>query len=96
MLPVVEGIGRASFYTALSNALLFPFTIALFILTVNWSNAIALVVTGAVLVALNVRFLAANIQLARLPDQFKGWKVFKLSAQFLFLTLVLIVIGHIL
>jgi len=95
MLPVVEGISRASLYTALSNVLLFPFTIALFILTVNWSNAITLVAVGAVLVAPNVRFLAANIQLARVPDHFKAWKVFKLSTQFLFLTLVLIVIGHI-
>jgi len=77
------------------GAVLFPFTIALFILTVNWTNAITLVAVGAVLVALNVRFLAANIQLARVPDQFKAWKVFKLSTQFLFLTLVLIVIGHI-
>jgi len=95
MLPVVEGISRASFYTALSNALLFPFTIALFLLTVNWSNAVAAVVVGAILAAINIRFLIANIRLARVPDQFKAWKVFKLSAQYLFFVLVLIVIGHI-
>lgn len=96
MLPVVEGVSRASYYTALSNILLFPFTIALFLLTVNWGNVIAVAVIGAVLVAINARFSVANIRLARLPDQIKAWKVFKLSTQYLFLVLMLIVVGHIL
>jgi len=31
MLPVVEGIHRSSFYAALSNVLLFHFTVVLFL-----------------------------------------------------------------
>jgi protoheme IX farnesyltransferase len=96
MLPVVEGISRSSFYTALSNVLLFPFSIALFVLTANWISLIAAVVVGIALVALNIRFVIANIQLTRNPNPFGAWKVFKLSAQYLFLALSLMVIGHIL
>jgi protoheme IX farnesyltransferase len=94
MLPVIEGVKRASFYTALSNVLLFPFTVALFLLTVNWSNLVVLAIVGIILTALNCRFVLSNLRLARAPDQFKAWKVFKLSAQYLFFTLILVVLGH--
>lgn len=96
MLPVVEGINRASLYTALANVLLFPFTVALYLLTVDWSNDVAAVAVGTVLIAINIRFLIANLRLARVPDQLKAWKVFKLSVQYLFFVLILIVVGHIL
>jgi protoheme IX farnesyltransferase len=96
MLPVVEGVNRASFYTALSNVLLFPFTVALLLLTVNWSSIYPLLIVGGAIIALNLRFLMANIKLTRNPDSFSAWKVFKLSASYLFLTLILIVVGHIL
>jgi protoheme IX farnesyltransferase len=96
MLPVVEGVSRASLYTALSNVLLFPFTIALFLLTVNWSSAISSLAVGALVIALNVRFLLANIRLTRVHDAMSAWRVFKQSAGYLFLMLLLIVAGHIL
>ncbi len=96
MLPVVDGVSRASFYTALSNGLLFPFTLALYLLTVNWSNITVAVIVGAFVTALNLRFLVANIRLARMPSAVGAWKVFKLSAQYLFLMLALIVAGHVL
>jgi heme O synthase-like polyprenyltransferase len=96
MLPVIEGVRRSSLYTALSNVLLFPFTTALFFLTANWSSLPITALAGFALVALNAKFVAANIRLARDPSPFTAWKVFKLSAQYLFLTLILIVIGHIL
>jgi protoheme IX farnesyltransferase len=96
MLPVVEGIGRSSLYTAISNILLFPFTISLFLLTANWGSLIVALLIGFALVALNIKFVAANIRLVRDPNPFGAWRVFKLSAQYLFLTLILIVVGHIL
>ncbi len=96
MLPVVEGVSRASFYTALSNVLLFPFTVSLFLLTANWNNLISALVVGALLVALNVRFLLANLRLSRTPNAMNAWKVFKQSAVYLFVILFLIVAGHIL
>ncbi len=96
MLPVVEGPTRSSMYTALSNVLLFPFTVALFILTANPSNLAVAIVVGVALLALNIRFVVANIRLTRDPSPFTAWRVFKLSAQYLFLTLILIVIAHIL
>jgi heme o synthase len=96
MLPVVDGINRSSFYTALSNMLLFPFTIALFLLTANWTNLIVVILVGAALVGLNVRFAIANIQLNREPNPLNAWRVFKLSAQYLFLTLILTVLSHML
>lgn len=95
MLPVFDGVGRASSYTALSNVLLFPFTIALFILTVDWSHIIAAILVGVVIIAINVRFVIANLRLERVPNAFSAWKVFKLSAQYLFVILVLVVLGHI-
>ncbi len=96
MLPVVEGIHRSSFYTALSNVLLFPFTSLLFLLTANWSSLAVTILVGVTLVTLNVTFAIANIQLTREPNPFTAWRVFKLSAQYLFLALGLIVIAHIL
>jgi protoheme IX farnesyltransferase len=96
MLPVVEGVNRASCYTALSNLLLFPFTVALFLLTVNWSSAIGAILVGSSVGALNLRFVIANLRLARSPGAVSAWRVFKLSAGYLFLTLILIVIGHLL
>jgi len=96
MLPVVEGVNRASFLTALSNVLLFPFTVALLFLTVNWSSIYIVVIVGGAIIALNLRFLIANIKLTKKPDSFSAWKVFKLSTSYLFVTLILIVIGHIL
>jgi protoheme IX farnesyltransferase len=95
MLPVVEGVNRASLYTALSNVLLFPFTIMLYVMTTNWSNLIVTVLVGAFLVGLNIRFIIANIRLTRNPGPLSAWRVFKLSAQYLFITLLLIVISHI-
>jgi protoheme IX farnesyltransferase len=96
MLPVVESPSRSSFYTALSNILLFPFTIWLFILTANFSNMALALAVGLGLVVLNMRFVLVNIHLTRDPSPSAAWKVFKLSAQYLFLTLILIVIGHVL
>jgi protoheme IX farnesyltransferase len=95
MLPVVEGLNRSSFYTALSNIMLFPFTMALLVLTVNWNNIIAVVLVVTSLIALNVKFIGANMELKRNPGPFNAWRVFKLSALYLFLTLILIVIGHV-
>ncbi len=96
MLPVVEGVNRASLYTALSNFLLFPFTAVLFLLTANWSTVIIPVLVGAAILVLNAKFLIANIRLMRDRNAMSAWKVFKLSAGYLFLTLILIVVGHIL
>lgn len=96
MLPVVEGIHRSSLYTALSNVLLFPFTLVLFLLTANWGIPVVAILVGVALVALNIRFAAANVKLTLEPDPLGAWRVFKLSAQYLFLTLSLIVIAHIL
>ena len=95
MLPVVEGQTRASLYTAFSNALLFPFTIALYLLTVNWTNVLVATLVGFAVAALNVRFILANIQLSRLHDAMSAWRVFKLSASYLFIILCLIVLGHV-
>ena len=96
MLPIVEGTRRSSFYTALSNVLLFPFTLALFLLTANWSNLVPTLLVAIAVVALNARFVVANVRLAKEPDTFGAWRVFKLSAQYLFLVLSLIVFAHIL
>ena len=96
MLPVVEGVGRASFHTALSNILLFPFTMALYLLTVNRVNIAAAIAVEVMLLALNVRFLSANVRLARTPSSMTAWRVFKVSAQYLFVALILIVMRHLL
>jgi protoheme IX farnesyltransferase len=96
MLPVVEGVPRASLHTSISNLLLFPFTIVLYLLTVNWTNIVAAAITGALLVALNLRFLAANLKLLRTPSPMNAWRVFKFSAGYLFISLILIVMGHLL
>jgi protoheme IX farnesyltransferase len=96
MLPAVDGIDRASFDTAISNILLFPFTLALFALTVNWSNLAVAIAVGVAVVLLNARFVLANVRLRREPGAMNAWKVFKLSAQYLFIILVLVVLGHVL
>jgi len=94
MLPVVEGQARASFYTALSNVLLFPFTVALYFMTVSWVNVLAAALVGLLIVVLNVRFVLANIRLSKLHDGPNAWRVFKMSASYLFIMLCLIVLGH--
>jgi len=94
MLPVVEGQARASLYTALSNVLLFPFTIALYFMTVSWTSVLAAVLVGLSIVVLNVRFVAANIRLSKLHDAPNAWRVFKMSASYLFIMLCLVVLGH--
>jgi len=63
MLPLVEGVGRAGFYTALANLLLFPFTMALYHLTLDWTNIAMGAIFGAALIALNLRFLMTNVEL---------------------------------
>jgi len=95
MLPVVEGQARASLYTAFSNVLLFPFTIALYFMTVNLANFLVATVVGLAIAVLNLRFVVANIRLSRLHDAVSAWRVFKLSASFLFIILCLIVLGHV-
>jgi protoheme IX farnesyltransferase len=96
MLPFVEGQTKASRYTAFSNILLFPFTVALYLLTVNWTNLPPALLAGGGIVVLNLIFLRANFKLARVADTQSAWKVFKLSASYLFLVLLLTVIGHVL
>jgi protoheme IX farnesyltransferase len=96
MLPVVEGVNRASLHTSISNLLLFPFTLALYLLTVNWTNIAAVTIIGVLLVVLNMSFVAANLKLMRSPSPMSAWRVFKFSAIYLFIALVLIVIGHLL
>lgn len=95
MLPVVEGMYRASLYTALSNLLLFPFTMLLFILTANWNNWILTFGVGSSLVVLNLKFLTVNLELTHRHDPLSAWRVFKLSAVYLFLALGLIVLGRV-
>lgn len=95
ILPVVEGQARASLYTAFSNLLLFPFTIALYFMTVNWTNVLAATVMALAIVILNARFIAANIRLSRLHDAVSAWRVFKMSASYLFIILFLIVLGRV-
>jgi len=96
MMPVVEGIRRSSIYIAVSNVLLFPFTLALFLLTANWGSLIVTVLVAVALVALILRFVVANLRLTNAPNTSSAWRVFKLSTQYLFLALILIVIAHIL
>ena len=95
MLPVVDGRTKASLYTAISNILLFPFTIMLYLLTVNWGNLVGAIIVGVGIILLNFRFLHANLELSRTADTSSAWKVFKLSVSYLFLILLLTVIGHI-
>jgi len=96
MLPVVEGEVRASRYTAISNVLLFPFTLALYVLTVNWSNLPVAASVGLAILFLNARFVSANITLYRTADAECAWRVFKMSAGYLFIILLLTVVGHLL
>jgi protoheme IX farnesyltransferase len=96
MLPVVDGQARASICTAVSNVLLFPFTMVLYMLTVNWSNLYVAALAGIGIVILNVRFLLANLKLSKMSDTLSAWNVFKMSVSYLFLILLLTVVGHIL
>ena len=96
MLPVVDGQARASMCTAVSNVLLFPFTMVLYMLTVNWSNLYVAALAGIGIVILNVRFLLANLKLSKMSDTLSAWNVFKMSVSYLFLILLLTVVGHIL
>ena len=96
MLPAVDGLARASRYTAFSNVLLVPFTIALYVVTVNWSSIFMAMLVGLMIIALNARFIIANLQLSQNADAKSAWQVFKLSAGYLFIILCLIVIGHVL
>jgi protoheme IX farnesyltransferase len=96
MLPVVDGLTRASRYTAFSNVLLVPFTITLYVVTVNWSSISVTILVGLSIIALNARFIVANLQLSHNADEKSAWRVFKLSAGYLFIILCLIVIGHVL
>jgi protoheme IX farnesyltransferase len=96
MLPVVEGVNRTSVYAAVSNGLLFPFTILLFVLSVGWNNIPVAVIAGAILIGLNIRFLVANIRMVKEPAPLNAWRVFKLSAQYLFIVMILVVVAHIL
>ena len=64
-------------------------------MTVNWTNVLAATMVGLAIVMLNVRFIAANIRLSRLHDAVSAWRVFKMSAGYLFIVLCLIVLGHV-
>jgi len=94
MLPATEGVEKGSRLTALSNASLFPFTLILYGLTANWANLPATLLIGAVLAGFNLRFLMANLRLAKTSDAKAAWFVFKQSAQYLFVILVLVVAGR--
>jgi len=95
MLPVVDGVKTSAFYTALSNVALFPFTLGLFALTAYQGNMLALIVLGIILIAYNVRFLAANLRMVKQPAPMSAWRVFKMSIVYLFVVLCLIVAAHI-
>jgi len=69
---------------------------ALYLLTVNRVNIAAAIAVEVMLLALNVRFLSANVRLARTPSSMTAWRVFKVSAQYLFVALILIVMRHLL
>lgn len=94
MLPAIEGVGKGSEYTALSNVLLLPFTFLLYSLTANWGNLPVALLVAALLLAFNLRFLLANLRLARSSDPNAAWIVFKQSAQYLFVILILVVAGR--
>jgi protoheme IX farnesyltransferase len=94
MLPVVDGVKASAFYTALSNVALFPFTLGLFALTANRGNMVVLIMLGAILIAYNARFLAANLRLIKNPGVTSAWNVFKMSIAYLFVVLLLVVVAH--
>jgi protoheme IX farnesyltransferase len=94
MLPVVDGVKTSAFYTALSNIALFPFTLGLFTLTADKGNLLALTALGGILVAYNLRFLAANLKMMKHPAPTSAWRVFKMSIVYLFVVLLLIVAAH--
>lgn len=94
MLPVVDGVKRGSIYTALSNIALFPFTLELFALTANQGNIFVLITLAAVLIALNLRFVIANLRMIKSPGPMSAWRVFKMSISYLFVVLLLVVAAH--
>jgi protoheme IX farnesyltransferase len=94
MLPVVDGVHTSAVYTALSNAALFPFTIALFVLTASTANILALVVLGIFLVSFNTRFLIANLRMIKNPIPTNAWRVFKMSILYLFIIMLIVVVAH--
>jgi protoheme IX farnesyltransferase len=94
MLPVVDGAHTSAVYTALSNAALFPFTIALFALTASRANILALVILAIVLIAFNARFLIANMRMIKNPVPINAWRVFKMSISYLFVILLIVVAAH--
>jgi len=95
MLPVVDGLRTSAFYTALSNAALFPFTVCLFALTASTANIPVLAVFGIALVAFNARFLVANLRMIKNPIPTNAWRVFKMSISYLFVILLIVVAAHI-
>ena len=94
MLPVVDGVRRSAVYTALSNAALFPFTIALFALTASTANILVVAILAIALVAFNARFLIANLRLIKNPIPTNAWRVFKMSISYLFVILMIVVAAH--
>jgi protoheme IX farnesyltransferase len=94
MLPVVDGTHKSAMYTAFSNFALFPFTVGLFALTASKANYPALLIFGIALIALNVRFLLANLRMIRNPAPTNAWRVFKMSISYLFVILLLVVAAH--
>jgi len=94
MLPVVDGVHTSAVYTALSNAALFPFTIALFALTASTANILALAILAVILVAFNARFLVANLRMIKNPVPTNAWRVFKMSISYLFVIMLIVVTAH--
>jgi len=94
MLPVVDGVQKSAVYAAVSNIALFPFTVGLFVLTAYQGNIWAFILLGGILIAYNVRFLAANLRMIKHPAPMSAWRVFKMSIVYLFVVLLLIVAAH--
>lgn len=94
MLSVVDGIKTTALYNVISNVALFPFTLSLFALTAYDGVFPAIIILGLLLVAFNIWFLAANLRMIRDPNAMNAWRVFKMSTSYLFVVLVIVVIGH--
>ena len=95
MLPVIEGTQRSAIYTAVSNIVLFPFTIGLFALAASGTDYLALIILGTALIVFNARFLFANIRMLKNPIPMNAWRVFKMSISYLFVILLIVVAAHI-
>jgi protoheme IX farnesyltransferase len=94
MLPVVDGPKTSAACTAIANIALFPFTVALFLLTASPTHMLVVVLLGAILFAFNGRFLAANLRMIRNPVPTNAWRVFKMSISYLFVILLVVVAAH--